>query len=53
MNRSEIIVTTARMTREQYRWLREQADANLSSQNSELVRALRERMDRVEREKAA
>lgn len=35
------------------RWLREEAEINACSQNSEVVRALRERMIRVEAERAA
>jgi hypothetical protein len=41
-----------RLPKEMKDWIALQADANVSSQNSEIIRAIRERMDCVEEAKA-
>lgn len=41
-----------RLPRDVSEWLRDQAELNAASQNSEVVRALRERMARVEAQAA-
>jgi hypothetical protein len=41
-----------RLPKEMKDWIVSQADANVSSQNSEIIRAIRERMDCVKEAKA-
>jgi hypothetical protein len=43
---AELIQLTARIPHDQKAWLAEQSRINASSENSELVRAIRERMER-------
>ena len=42
-----------RLPEDAKRWLKDEADRNASSQNSEVVRAIRERMDRAALESLA
>jgi hypothetical protein len=49
MKQQATIKVLARITPEQKAWLEREAERNLSSQNSEIVRSLRYRMEAAER----
>ena len=46
MAKREAIKVTAHLPPAQMSWIKEQAERNLSSQNSEIVRSIRLRMER-------
>ena len=45
MERTETVKFLVRLPRDVKRWIEEQANRNTSTQNSEIVRSIRERMD--------
>jgi hypothetical protein len=52
MNSRDLPKIVVRLPRDVKDWLAEQAEVNASSQSSEIVRAVRERMKRIENKEA-